>query len=210
MKLFRFLSLVLNNFLIKRWSTPKALKKSTLPLSIAAYSRSVFISYILREISLSASSQRCLQLPGDCNDKRAPFTYRSSIHLSEQLAGRENSPEDLLDRFGNLFPILTVLLPVPGNKIHADDTRAQGNPDSDRLRLKGSLASSFAMYRSPLTVAVTAITSPLFDLATLDSVTQFSLRLLFFIFLSLTHSLFSFSSSCTLNEEGYKGDVPTN
>lgn len=195
MKLFRFLSLVLNNFLIKRWSTPKVLKKAhcryrSPRIPILCSSRIFYAKFLYQ---LRRNDVYNFRVIATTNELHSPIG-----------ACRENSPEDLLDRSGNLFPILNV----PGNKIHADDTRAKGNPDSDRLRLKGSLALSFAMYRSPLTIAVTAITSPLSDLTTLDSITQFSLRLLFFIFLSLTHSLFSFSSSCTLNEEGYKGDVP--
>jgi len=145
----------------------------------ASRSLSMFISYISREISLSAS-QRCLQLPRDCDDKRAPFTYRSNSRARQagKFSGRStrSCPQSFSHR--NRSPATKFARAIRG-----------GNPDSDRLRLKGSLASSFAMYRGSRTAA--AITSPLSDLATLDSVAQFSLRLPLSI--SLCVSLFSFS-----------------
>jgi len=45
----------------------------------------------------------------------------SPIGAARALAKRENSPEDLLDRASNLFPIVTV----PSNEIRVSDARAQ-------------------------------------------------------------------------------------
>lgn len=139
--------LVLNNFLIKRWSTSKALKRKETAhcryRSILSLSALLLISYILREISLSVSSQRCLQLPRDCDDKRAPFTYRWCTRARSSGGKIPRKIYSIAPAI--FFPIVTV----PGNEIRVDDTRARRtNPDSDRLRLKGSLAS-FAMYRNP-------------------------------------------------------------
>lgn len=131
---------MLNNFLIKHWSTSKALKKK----HVVTIDRRAFCPFLCSSHIFCAKFLYQLRRNDVYNFHVIATTneLHSLIGAARAFAGRKNSPEDLLDRADNLFPIVTV----PGNEIRAGDPRAQRNPDSDRLRLKGSLASSFTIY----------------------------------------------------------------
>jgi hypothetical protein len=114
------------------------------------------------------------------------------------------SPENLLDRAGNLFPIVSRQRNSHGRYACTD------NPNSDRPRFKGSLASSFAMYRG-LRLRRCCHNFAIIRLGN-SRLAQFSLlRSPLCLFLArslrLCVSLFLWWN-CTLNEVGHKGNAP--
>jgi len=126
------------------------------------------------------------------------------LHRDSARSLSGTSPENLLDRAGNLFPIVFRQRNSHGRYACTD------NPNSDRPWLKGSLASSFAMYRGLRLRRCCCHNFAIIRLGN-SRLAQFSLlRSPFSLFLTRSLRLCVSLSlwSCTLNEVGYKGNAP--